>query len=999
MKKDILTLLFVLAKRTTLTVLSMVILVNGLYAQDIDIYRDNSEAVKPNVLIVLDHSGSMKNEDAGGVYDDRRVYEPWVGMPDLGNYDNWYNYNRTRWQIAKNVITHLLDETEGVRFGLIRMDGSKYNTGLADSDDRTNPPRGVTYTDGVSDGRVLRQGGKILCPVGMDKTQIISFINSMPNNDPQTWTVLAETLFSAGRYFAGGNDGLGMGGYKSDTEYTYRICTDDDGDCDDGDEDWTSYPARTTDDDGNTIEGASPIQYWCQRNFVILMTDGQANYDDDWTTLTALVGDYDGDGEEATTSNRYLDDVAEFLYDNDLRADMEGKQNIVTHTIAFAITDGDTKALVENAAIQGGGTYHTVDNYDQLHYALERIIGEILEVSSSYTAPVVPISHMEKTTSASSLYVALFKPSKNAFWKGNIKKYGLDDNGDVVDSLGNPATDSMGVILDGSQSYWTSAPDGGETDSGGVGQLLLDRVAAREIYTYTRIEKSLKHPNNAFTTSNDKLTKELFQVVTDAEKDQIIDFIYGYDVYDEDRDGDTAEKRKWILGSILHSRPTVINYGDTLRVIYVGANDGMLHAFLDSDGSELWGFVPTDLYANLQKLHSSQLHYFVDGSPRAVVIDSDGNGEIKKKEGDSAFLIFGERRGGDTYYALDVTDPYDPAIMWMIEGGDPGFEQLGQSWSTPQLEVLENGQLAAIFGAGYDPDRDLGVDTDDIGRGVFVVNALTGELIWKWTIDEDFTMTACIPSDVAVIDSNDNGKIDRMYVGDLDGYVRRFEMGDPDPLSWSAWTIFSTGGRKIFYPPDILQESGYELLVWGTGDRTQPNRRDVENRIYMFKDMNDMIVYDESALVDLTVNILDDPDADPGDKQQVLTDLSNSKGWYIRLENEGEKILSGIVTLLGTSYATTFSPTNVEGDPCSMSEGTARLYAVNYRLGTAVQNLDQSVNASLDRSIVIGTSIPSGVQIAILRGKIKGFVGVSGGVYEANVGTKPTLITNYWRYL
>ncbi len=193
-------------------------------------------------------------------------------------------------------------------------------------------------------------------------------------------------------------------------------------------------------------------------------------------------------------------------------------------------------------------------------------------------------------------------------------------------------------------------------------------------------------------------------------------------------------------------------------------------------------------------------------------------------------------------------------------------------------------------------------------------------------------------------------------------------------------------------------ESTYDVLIWGTGDRTDPNRRDVENRIYMFKDVSgDTMVYDESALIDLTVNILDDPTALDSDKQQLLTDLQAAKGWFIRLQDQGEKALSAIVTLLGTAHATTFSPTNDETDPCSMSEGIARLYALHYKKGSAVVNLDESVDASLDRSHIIGTSIPSGVQIAILKGKIKGFVGVSGGVFNADVGNDTPMVRIYWR--
>jgi hypothetical protein len=109
MKKQISSLLFVFIKGMPLVLFSALIFATCLYAEDIDIYRDNSGTVLPNVLILLDHSGSMINDDAGGVYDANKTYEPWVGMPDLGNYDNWYNYNRTRWQIAKNVITHLID--------------------------------------------------------------------------------------------------------------------------------------------------------------------------------------------------------------------------------------------------------------------------------------------------------------------------------------------------------------------------------------------------------------------------------------------------------------------------------------------------------------------------------------------------------------------------------------------------------------------------------------------------------------------------------------------------------------------------------------------------------------------------------------------------------------------------------------------------------------------------------------------------------------------------
>jgi type IV pilus assembly protein PilY1 len=997
----------------------------GVLADDTEIYA--LQELPPNVLIVLDHSGSMLNEDAGGVYDDTRTYVPWVGMPDLGNYDNWYNYNRTRWQIAKNVITHLLDETEGVRFGLIRMDGSSKNTGTGDDSgillDRMDPPRGITYTPGDPSGRVLRQGGKILCPVGMDKNLIIDVVNQMPNNDPQTWTVLAETLYTAGQYFAGGNDSLGMGAYKVATDYTYRICTDSDGDCYDGDEEWSSYQARTTDDEGNPIDTSSPIEYWCQPSFVILMTDGQSNYDDDWSLMTSVVGDYDGDGDEAINANRYLDDVAKFLYDNDLRADMEETQNIVTYTIAFSMTDGPAKDLVESAAQKGGGQYYTADNFDQLRWAFQNILGEILEISTSYTAPVVPISQMEKTTSGSNIYLALFKPTRNAFWKGNIKKFGLassDDpangieQGDVLDRYGSRATDDNGYIYDTAVSYWGTDPDGGDTELGGVGGALVGRTLAREIYTWTKIDKPLKQPNNAFTKDNSKLTYDMFGVADDAEKNKVIDFIYGLDAYDEDGDLDTTEKRKWILGSFIHSRPEFIHYSSTTTVIYAGANDGLFHAFDDATGEELWAFVRPDLLDKLKTLNGNSMQYFYDAPPRAIVIDNDHDGNIEiNPDGDMVFLVFGERRGGNHTYALDVSDPYDPILHWDIDFNLADFSEMGQSWCTPAFgRIAYDNRLVVFLSGGYDPNQDADpvINPDTMGRGIYVVDLIDGSLVWKYTHAEDANMVYSIPSDIAAIDTTDNGLVDRLYVGDMGGQLWRFDIGSTNPTNWTGEILFNANSsvspgdplKKIFYPPDVTQEEGYEMVFFGTGNRAHPNEETVIDRIYAVKDRDTGVTLDENSLENVTDDLLQDSSY-AGDKDALRTQILNGNGWYIRLvDNLGEKVLSPPIVFDRTAYFTTFTPTlSGGGDPCVLEEGTARLYALGYRTGEAVLNFDTSSQAvgRSDRSLVIGSSIPSGLVIAILHGKPVAYIGVRGGIFKPDVANPCAISRIYWRQI
>jgi type IV pilus assembly protein PilY1 len=611
---------------------------------------------------------------------------------------------------------------------------------------------------------------------------------------------------------------------------------------------------------------------------------------------------------------------------------------------------------------------------------------------------------MEKTTAGNYVYLALFKPTASAFWRGNIKKLGIADEddtvlsikrGDILDSNGNKATDGMGEILDTSVSYWNTTEDGGETDMGGVGEILLNRSTERQIYSilcgdHTH-HQPFTHGHNAFAKTNDsRIPPALFGVSNDTERDKIIDFVHGFDAYDQDGDLNTTEKREWILGAFLHSRPTVIHYDATTSVIFAGANDGMLHAFLDSDGSELWAFIPPEFLGRLKdltRIDTNRPEYFVDGAPSTVIIDANGDGDISEQDGDKAILIFGERRGGGTYWGIDVTDPTDPlapSALWKIDNTDPDFLELGQTWSTPTIAHLANGLTVAIFGAGYDLNRDTDTAPDVVGRGVYIVDVLTGDLVWKYTFDDDPLMDSSIPSDITTVDANDNGYVDRLYVGSLSGKIWRFDVPGTDSTQWTAKIIYN-GERKIFYQPDVLFEDGYEILVWGTGDRANPKRKDFVNRIYMLKD-RDVSGLTESDLVDVT------------DSEDTLT---TANGWYIRLNtNLGEKVLAAPVTFFGASYLTTFTPgEGDETDPCYLSEGTATLYGLDYKNGNPLIDLDGDPETDPVRSISIGSSIPSGIVITLIKGWGIGLVGVSGGIYNQDLAHRHGITRIYWREL
>jgi type IV pilus assembly protein PilY1 len=303
---------------------------------------------------------------------------------------------------------------------------------------------------------------------------------------------------------------------------------------------------------------------------------------------------------------------------------------------------------------------------------------------------------------------------------------------------------------------------------------------------------------------------------------------------------------------------------------------------------------------------------------------------------------------------------------------------------------------------------------DSKGRAVYVVDVLDGSLVWRYSFAENSGMTYSIPSDIAMLDTDGNGKIDRLYVGDMGGRIWRFDIADPNPVNWQGRIIFqsnevSSDRRKIFYPPDVTLEKdsgNYEMLFFGTGDREHPKESTNVNRLYAVKDKNPSTILTENDLVDVTSDLLQDPGASETDKSAMLNGLKIKEGWYIKLDqNPGEKCLSSPVVYYGVVYYTSFAPTfGTQSDPCFVGEGTGSLYALNYKTGNAAFNLDASLDGAIsrsDRSGIIGTGIPSGVIITFIEGRAVAYVGVGGPggprVPRPKLLSDKSLVSVYWR--
>ena len=289
--------------------------------------------------------------------------------------------------------------------------------------------------------------------------------------------------------------------------------------------------------------------------------------------------------------------------------------------------------------------------------------------------------------------------------------------------------------------------------------------------------------------------------------------------------------------------------------------------------------------------------------------------------------------------------------------------------------------------------------------------------------------------DVSGIDHDGDGIVNRIYVGDLGGNIFGFKDDVFTTFcggtiskyivdgSWTAQKLFSASAadgvqRKILYAPDVVGEEYGEVIFFGTGDRTDPNETNVVNRFYAVKNnWSGGAVMDETDLVDVTDDLIQL--GTEAQKQAVKNDLENGNGWYIRLENVGEKVVASPRVFAGVVYFTTYTPDSGGGggggdddddddDPCAAStvRGVGRLYAVDYKTGASVSDFSSETEtdgdgnvAALgkkDRVIAIGTAIPSAPVIAILEDGARIFIGVEGGIVSMPTIMTPDMYRYYW---
>jgi type IV pilus assembly protein PilY1 len=854
-----------------------------------------------------------------------------------GNYLNWMagpTAFSTRLEIVQDVATALLDSINGVNVGLAYFNR---NT------DSTNNGGRIAYA--VEDIETARG-------------PIQSAVNALA---PDGNTPLSETLFEAAQYFAGRRVVYG--------------------------EPNRSVAASREPTDPSLYN--SPMNYDCQKNYIVLLTDGEPTQDSAADAAIRAMTDASGgsfgslvggtcDAEVYPagfnpSGGQCLDDLAELLHDGDFST-MTGQQGINTYTVGFTI---DLPILAQTAQ-RGGGRYYTADDTATLAGALTSIVTAILTEDTTFTAPTVAVNSFNRTQNLSDLFISVFRPSGRTHWPGNLKKYRIRaSDAMIVDANGNPAIDpNTGFFSQTAQSYWSNVVDGRVADLGGAADLVPGSTN-RRVYTHLS-GNDLTSTANRVAKTNTALTDALLNTSSapgEPTRDQVIDFINGIDTSDTDQDSSITDDRTQ-LGDPLHAQPVSVIYGPGLRdgLVFMGTNDGYLHAIDLESGIEQWAFVPPEFLRDQVDLFKDEStaykQYGIDGDIRVQMV-ADNDGVIEA--GEKVYLFFGTGRGGDFYYGLDVTNPASPQFMWRLDSGNlPG---LGQAWSAPmptKIDVAGATQnadhLALVIGGGYEPDQDASIlSTDTIGNSIYIVDSVSGALLWHGSKDgthADFNLSGramdySIPARIRILDIDGDGKVDRMYAGDMGGQVWRFDVhnGQPAASLVTGGVIAQLGGapaaspaatdvRRFYNAPDAAfintRDANFIHIGIGSGHRGHPLGTSVQDAFYALRDwrLAPMTQADFNALTPVTHAALTPI-------VSANTVVSNTApGWRIDLGIggwNGEKVLSEARTFANQVFFSTFQPSTVVAT-CEPQLGTNRTYAMSVYNGHPVMNLDESAD-------------------------------------------------------
>jgi hypothetical protein len=524
----------------------------------------------------------------------------------------------------------------------------------------------------------------------------------------------------------------------------------------------------------------------CRGNYIILLTDGLES-----ARLKGGVPDYSA----AVTEAANLLTI-----------------NVRTFVVGFG-TDIVGNQTLNNIANAGGTqqAYFAAD-LKQLQNALQSIFQSIAGQFYGRSNPVI-------TKTRDRLFRGSFE-IKNGDYYGHLMAWNAD-----------PQTGAL-------------APDF-VWDSGDV----MNTSGRGTVYTYT--DSGLNPTKKVFQASESSLYSLVNPLNEDINGDTVVNNADAQTVINFTLDSNySGGKYKgnrpldWKLGDIYHSTPVVVGgpafffddssyqtfyntYRNRETMIYVGTNEGFLHGFSNTDGSEKFAVIPKCLLGKLKNLSVTHDSY-VDSSPKAYDIYSKA--ETKWK----TVIVSGLRGGGSYYFAVDVTDPSDPKILW--EWTDPN---MGNAWGKPDIGRVKVGtdtKFVAFLTGGYST-------TDNQGNSFYIVDIETGTTLKMWTQSNGMPVgssTNKVPSGSTAYDSDMDGFVNYVYFGDTSGTLWKVDVSSTKIADWTLYDFWEDTKSKqlpIYYAPAVAKNDGGDILIFfGTGD--EQNLTDA-NKFYSLNEITD----------------------------------------------------------------------------------------------------------------------------------------------------------------
>lgn len=735
-----------------------------------------------------------------------------------------------------------------------------------------------------------------------------------------------------------------------------------------------------------TVNGASttyktPIKAdnQCSANYVFALTDGEP-------TETASVGENSSGvlGASCPTSTstypywgssgyRSTWQCMQAVADWGLSPDKNQiGARVRTSTVFFGKSDTNTVNNLTRVAKVGGGAYYSAGSEAELVRAISQTVSDLLDANGSITAPGVAVNQLNRLNNLDQLFYAVFDPEvQRAFWPGNVKRYRLDiEEEDVFDVNDRAAVDeSTSFFKTTAQSWWSPGVDGEKAREGGAASVLPD-PASRKMFTYLgsmpssgSILTQINPASGTFVSAGKAVTG-----ISDTnEFVNLINWYRGYEIEDL-KSGlvpiTASTIRRKEIGGVLHSRPILVNYGFSGtpeaaakdpdlqdNVLFFSTMEGTLHAVDAKTGLEYFSFIPGEKLAVLPVLFANPSQEMPEFGMDLTwsVLRKDENNDGKPEK---VYVYGGMRMGGRNYYALDVTNRSAPKLLFAIEGGDGGFSKLGQTWSQPAITSMRvNGDVRSVlvFGGGYDPKHEVEnivYSGDDVGNAIYIVDALTGDLIWSGDSSDNSDMKFSIPGQPKVLDVTGDGLADHIYFGDLGGQVFRVDLDNrvnASDLVVRVKTLAKVAGssvanqRRFYEPPTValFKDSGNQIfaaVALGSGYRSHPLNESTTDHYFTFFDYDvpraDVMT---SSSLQPMIKMSDLVEVKPADS--VSVSVAGKKGWYISFPDKGEKVITSGLFFRNTLVFSSYVPSIEGGDACSPVVGRSKLYRVSLASG------------------------------------------------------------------